>query len=174
MPVVARKKGLDGQYQTADGSLKPRKPEPERPQPVRFCLCRLRAIRLMIFPQAPGTFGYDYSKYRPPRDGERMPNGIELDEFGQRKSSVDTNPPVEEKSEENPPSTAATMIEDQRPITTKQNGYNPRPSPPPSPAPFSHYTPQGPLVTKLTPSQNHRPVEEEEDRSGGCCKCVIM
>ena len=127
----------------------------------------------MAFLQAPGTFGYDYSKYRPPRDGEPMPNGIELDDFGVRKTVVDINPPVE-KSKEDPPSTPPTMIEDQRPITTtKQNGYIPRPSPPPSPAPFSHYTPQGPLEVKPAPSHNHYHVEEE-DSSGGCCKCVIM
>ena len=101
-----------------------------------------------------------------------MPNGIELDEFGHRKLPVDTNTPVEEKSKEDPPS---TMIEDQRPIaTTKRNDYNSRPSPPPSPAPFSRYTPQGPLEARPVPSPNRRPVEEEEDHSGGCCKCVIM
>lgn len=103
-----------------------------------------------------------------------MPNGIELDDFGLRKPAADTNPPVEEKSREDLPSTATTMIEDKRPIsTTKQNGYSPRPSPPPSPPPFSRYTPQGPLEAKPVPPQNHRPVEEE-DRNGGCCKCVIM
>ena len=103
-----------------------------------------------------------------------MPNGIELDEFGHRKPIVGTNPLVEEKSVEGPPSTTGTMIEDQRPIaSSKQNGYNLRPSPPPSPAPFSRYTPQGPLEVTPIPSQNYRPVEEE-DRNGGCCKCVIM
>jgi hypothetical protein len=103
-----------------------------------------------------------------------MPNGIELDEFGHRNSSVDTNPPVE-KPKEHSSSNTPTMIEDKRPITTaKQNGYNPRPSPPPSPAPFSHYTPHGPLVATPVPSQNHRPAEEEEDSNSGCCKCVIM
>ena len=174
LPAVARKKGLDGQYQTTDGSPKPRKPEPERPEPVRFCPWRFSAVRLMTSLQAPGTFGYDYSKYRPPRDGEPMLNGIELDEFGHRNPTAGTNPPVEEKSVEGPPSTAATMIEDQRPIApSKQNGYNPRPSPPPSPAPFSRYTPHGPLEATPVPSQYHRPVEEE-DRNGGCCKCVIM
>ncbi|KAF9651659.1 hypothetical protein BDM02DRAFT_3090921 [Thelephora ganbajun] len=35
LPAVARKKGLDGQYQTTDGSPEPRKPQPERPEPVR-------------------------------------------------------------------------------------------------------------------------------------------
>lgn len=104
-----------------------------------------------------------------------MPNGIELDDFGHMKPAVDINPPVEEKPREDPPSTVTTMIEDKRPIATaKQNGYGPRLSPPPSPPPFSRYTPQGPLEAKPAPSQNHRPVEEEEDRSGGCCKCVIM
>lgn len=174
LPAVARKKGLDDQYQTTDGTPKPRKPDPERPEPVRFLLWHLGTIQLMTFSQAPGTFGYDYSKYRPPRDGEPIPNGIELDEFGNKKPIVDTNPPVE-KSKEDPLSIIATMIDDQRPIaTTKQHSYIPRPSPPPSPPPFSHYTSYGPLEAKPVPSQNHHPMEEEEDRSGGCCKCVIM
>ncbi|KAF9778578.1 hypothetical protein BJ322DRAFT_1091334 [Thelephora terrestris] len=155
LPAVARKKGLDGQYQTTIGNTKPRKPDPHRPEP------------------APGTFGYDYSKYRPPRDGDSVPNGIELDDFGVRKPATDTDSTVE-KLKEGPPSTAATMIEDDRPITTaKQNGYNHRPSPPPSPAPFSRYTPQSPLEAKPIPFQAPPPAEEE-DHSGGCCKCVIM
>lgn len=130
--------------------------------------------QLTVYFQAPGTFGYDYSKYRPPRDGELVANGIELDDFGIRKPAVDTESTVEEKVKEGPPSTAATTIEDDRQIsTTKQNDYNHRPSPPPSPAPFSHYTPQGPLGSKPLPSQAPRPVEED-DHSGGCCKCVIM
>lgn len=155
LPAVARKKGLEGRYQTTDGSPKPRKPEPRRPEP------------------APGTFGYDYTKYRPPREGETMLNGIELDDFGAKKLTVDTDPATEEKAKEAPPSTAATMIEDDRPIsTTKQNDYSHRPSPPPSPAPFSHYSPHSPLETKPVRSQIPHPVEE--DHGGGCCKCVIM
>lgn len=127
----------------------------------------------MMVLQAPGTFGYDYSKYRPPRDGEHTQNGIELDDFGKRKPAVDPDA-AEEKVKEGPPSTEATMIEDDRPISTmKQNDYNHRPSPPPSPAPFSHYTVQGPLEAKPAPSQVPYPVEED-DHSGGCCKCVIM
>ena len=123
--------------------------------------------------QAPGTFGYDYSKYRPPRDGEHVLNGIELDDFGKIQSVVDTHF-TEEKGKEGPPSTTATMIEDDRPISkTKQNDHNHRPSPPPSPAPFSRYTAQSPLEAKPVPPPAPYPVEEE-DRSGGCCKCVIM
>lgn len=103
-----------------------------------------------------------------------MPNGIEMDEFGSKKPVFDTNPPPKEKSREDLPLTTSTMIEDKRPIvTTKQNGYVSHPSPPPSPPPFSHYTPQRPLGVKPVSSQNTHPVEEEED-SGGCCKCVIM
>ena len=102
-----------------------------------------------------------------------MPDGIELDDFGVRKPTIDTVSTVE-KLKEGPPSTAATMIEDDRPLSTaKQNDYNHRPSPPPSPAPFSRYTPQSPLEAKPIPSQAPLPVEEE-DRSDGCCKCVIM
>lgn len=173
LPTVARKKGLDGQYQTTHGGPKPRKPEPQRPEPVRFCLSQPDVIQLIVFLQAPGTFGYDYSKYRPPRDGVHTHNGIELDDFGKRKSTADTDS-TEEKAKEGPPSTVATMIEDERPISTmKQNDYNHRPSPPPSPPPFSHYTAPSPPQIKPVPSQAPYPVQEE-DSSSGCCKCVIM
>ncbi|KAG9315681.1 hypothetical protein JVU11DRAFT_3327 [Chiua virens] len=59
LPVVARKKGLDEQYEQADGSPKPRTEE----SPVK---------------PAPGTFGFDYTKYRPATVDEEM----ELREFG--------------------------------------------------------------------------------------------
>src|SRR5258708_21272111 len=106
------------------------------PNVQNLCVSHLSqsgVIQLIISLQAPGTFGYDYSKYRPPRDGEHTLNGIELDDFGKRKSPVGTDS-TEEKVKEGPPSTAATMIEDDRPISTmKQNDYIHRPSPPPSP-----------------------------------------
>ena len=99
-----------------------------------------------------------------------MSNSIELDDFGARKPTVGADSTVE-KVEEDPPE--VTMIEDDRPILQmKQNGNNHRPSPPPSPAPFSHYTPQRPLEAKPVPSQLFPPVEGEH--RDDCCKCVIM
>src|ERR1700753_334689 len=113
----------------------------------------------MLLLQAPGTFGYEYSKYRPPRDAEAILNGIELDDFGIRKPVIDTDSTVEEMAKEGPHSTAATVVEGDLPVsTTKKNDCNHRPSPPPSPAPFSHYTPQGPLEAKPVPSHH---VEED-------------
>ncbi|THU86712.1 hypothetical protein K435DRAFT_842786 [Dendrothele bispora CBS 962.96] len=50
LPVVARNQGLNGHFETADGS----------PRPVKD-------MEGEIVP-APGTFGYDHSKYRPRQD----------------------------------------------------------------------------------------------------------
>ncbi|KAJ3552756.1 hypothetical protein NM688_g3984 [Phlebia brevispora] len=74
LPVVARKKGLEGQYQQVDGS--------PRPQPT---------TRDVVEP-APGTFGYDASKYRRPPRRSTDPEDIPMDEFGQRKDTIDTVP----------------------------------------------------------------------------------
>jgi len=56
--VVARKKGLDGLYERADGNS----PPPKKVQPIA---------------PAAGTFGWDHTKYRPPLEGD-----IQMDEFG--------------------------------------------------------------------------------------------
>ncbi|KAK7042106.1 hypothetical protein R3P38DRAFT_2888593 [Favolaschia claudopus] len=74
LPVVARKKGLDGLYEQADGSPKPKTQDDT--------------------PVEPRTFGWDHSKYRPPRSH----NGdISLDEFGR---PVDNTMPSPEDDEE--------------------------------------------------------------------------
>ncbi|KAI9507789.1 hypothetical protein F5148DRAFT_72770 [Russula earlei] len=54
VPVVARKKGMDEFYTSADGRRQKRPPS-VTPEP------------------APGTFGYDYSKYRPQLEDEAIP-----------------------------------------------------------------------------------------------------
>ncbi|KAI0762018.1 hypothetical protein BD413DRAFT_485126 [Trametes elegans] len=155
LPAVAKKKGLDGHYRTADGSPKPRPPEE------------------VIYEPAPGTFGYDATKYRRRQSGD--PEQIQMDEFGQR------NPP-----------------EQQLPVHNNQHGLTaqaPSPIPPltpasfdrpnraPSPPPFAHYAAQSedgdPSVQTAQhlgafPQSGKPQMVVEEESGGGCCKCVIM
>ncbi|TCD65506.1 hypothetical protein EIP91_002554 [Steccherinum ochraceum] len=139
LPAVARKKGLDG-YEKADGSPKPKPPAPQMYEP------------------APGTFGYDHSKYRPPRASMDQAD-IPMDEFGQRKES--------------PPPRSPPPVS---PIRAQ-----PAPSPQPSflrrvesPAPFAHYASDdggigaAPGVTDMPPPP--LVMEQREEDGGGCCK----
>jgi len=148
LPVVARKKGLDGQYEMTDGTPKAKARE-RAPEP------------------APGTFGYDHSKYKPPRmDYGETPEEIQIDEFGQQKES--DKPPA---NQERLP--IGLVIDDRRPIHPMQ--ASPR-SRPPSPAPFAHYNSREfPLSTQAEKLQVHPPQKAEDGGDGaGCCKCVIM
>ncbi|KAK0185748.1 hypothetical protein F5146DRAFT_1071343 [Armillaria mellea] len=135
LPVVARKKGLDGHYEQADGSPKPRPTE-------------------RVVAPAPGTFGYDHSKYRPPLDGD--PDSILMDEFGRPNND---RPFVQDMLYEEEPKPLRTL-------------------PPASPVPFSHYAPS--TTAKLQPvSAGAAKLEVQESRleeedAGGCCKCVVM
>ncbi|KAH7920292.1 hypothetical protein BV22DRAFT_1122835 [Leucogyrophana mollusca] len=143
LPVVARKKGLDGQYELADGSPRAKEPDYSPPEP------------------APGTFGFDYSKYKRAL-GERIP----MDEFGHREERA--NDASNDGPKLVPLAESETCRQDQRSVFAK---------PPDSPAPFSQYIrpreSQIPTVTVTRPSTD---VErgEDDDASGGCCKCVIM
>ncbi|KAF8440787.1 hypothetical protein L210DRAFT_961085 [Boletus edulis BED1] len=162
LPVVARKKGLDGQYEQADGSPKPRSSE----SPVK---------------PAPGTFGFDYTKYRPPRRDEEE---IQMHEFGHLPESLSLpGDPVTPQAETplqptSPPSLPAPPIRpEELRIQPSLRGTVPRP--PQSPAPFSHYRVDHrvPTINITRPSLDtveRRQIQEEEDASGGCCKCVIM
>ncbi|KAH8077274.1 hypothetical protein BXZ70DRAFT_902367 [Cristinia sonorae] len=144
LPAVARKKGLEG-YEKADGSPKPKPPGPP------------------VYEPAPGTFGIDHTKYRPPRVSADIP----MDEFGQRK-------------EPSPPSPPASPVP-QSPVRTQ-----PPPSPHPSiprraesPAPFSHYVAENgvgiaPIIKDVSRPPPPVMMEQREDDGGGCCKCVIM
>jgi hypothetical protein len=150
LPVVARKKGLDGQYEQADGSPRPKPPDPVAP--------------------APGTFGYDYSKYRAPR-GEEIP----MDEFGKLPSAIqETRAPIPES----PPPTLSPLTEEpERPIRPARRKTTPRP--PDSPAPFSHYRHTDiPTINVTRPSTDLEPQQQvphdDEDTGAGCCKCVVM
>ncbi|PFH54050.1 hypothetical protein AMATHDRAFT_830 [Amanita thiersii Skay4041] len=148
LPVVARKKGLEDHYEQADGSPQPKK------------------VSITVEP-APGTFGFDHTKYRQPYDPENIP----MDEFGRpiQQQVEEVAPPQQEK----PRKTA----DDEPP----QPLYHPEP--PPSPVPFADYAPnktiQVPMVVGTPASQVGKiqaslQMEEKDDSGAGCCKCVIM
>ncbi|KAK0464787.1 uncharacterized protein EV420DRAFT_1518177 [Desarmillaria tabescens] len=152
LPVVARKKGLNGHYEQADGSPKPRPTE-------------------RVVAPAPGTFGYDHSKYRPPLDGD--PDSILMDEFGRPNNDHPTvqDTAYEEETKPRPPLSPISTNHDRTPLPV-------RTQPPASPVPFSHYAPN--TTAKLQPVsagaaklEVQEPRLEEED-AGGCCKCVVM
>ncbi|KAF8968916.1 hypothetical protein BDZ97DRAFT_1796941 [Flammula alnicola] len=145
LPVVARKKGLDTYYENADGSPKPKKYE-------------------NTVEPAPGTFGFDNSKYRPPRgDFESIP----MDEFGRPAD-------LREGAEENhADGLGLPTIHDQTKLPARENS--------PSPAPFSHYAPnvqvrvQQPTAGAQKVQNAHSKEQfEDDDKGAGCCKCVIM
>ncbi|KAF8631030.1 hypothetical protein AX15_002641 [Amanita polypyramis BW_CC] len=144
LPVVARKKGLEEHYEQADGSPQPKK------------------INKPIEP-APGTFGFDHSKYRPLRDQEDIP----MDEFGR--------PNVEEKQEEEVQESWQVPVS----VSHDEIRLPVRHERPPSLVPFADYVPiKGPQTTPLPvpmvlEDQQHELPEEDKD-SAGCCKCVIM
>ncbi|KAI9573498.1 hypothetical protein HD554DRAFT_2264671 [Boletus coccyginus] len=160
LPVVARKKGLDGQYEHAVGSPKPK----SRAAPVE---------------PAPGTFGYDYTKYRPPRRDEE----IQMREFGSLPEHEhvplpegDILPPHTE------PSPQPILLP--LPPTQPEEPIRPDPRqtvsrPPESPAPFAHYRidHRVPTINITRPSLDtveQRQGQEDDHTGGGCCKCVIM
>ncbi|KAG5646490.1 hypothetical protein DXG03_003255 [Asterophora parasitica] len=148
LPVVARKKGLDEHYQKADGNPTPRKAD------------------TTIAP-APGTFGFDHSKYRPPRaDGE--PESIAMDEFGRPTPAPE--PPSEDQSQQDPNQNSNT-----------QTGGEQTRLPVPSSAPFSDYAPARVEKSALgigdieaAARRQEIQQQEKEEEAGGCCKCVIM
>ncbi|KAF8843258.1 hypothetical protein BDN67DRAFT_1001066 [Paxillus ammoniavirescens] len=180
LPVVARKKGLDGQYEQADGSPRPKPPGSTPIKPVReaFSFFRSRSIvwhtdidALSTIAKAPGTFGYDYTKYRAPRGNEEIP----MNEFGQF-----PNPPLEngqaERSEDDmPPEPIPLPTTPEVPIWPNSQQVGLQPSK--SPAPFSQYrSDQVPTINVTRPSSelDRRPEADDEDVSAGCCKCIIM
>ncbi|KAF8158495.1 hypothetical protein B0H34DRAFT_461806 [Crassisporium funariophilum] len=141
LPVVARKKGLDEHYENADGSPQPKK------------------VDNMIAP-APGTFGFDHSKYRPPRDNFES---IPMDEFG-RAGGQRTD---EDGHGAKLPNGLPTVHEGPH-VPSRIS---------PSPAPFSHYAPNNAQLASTSQGANanaQQDLKEEEVDSGGCCKCVIM
>ncbi|TFY50133.1 hypothetical protein EVG20_g11703, partial [Dentipellis fragilis] len=151
LPVVARKKGLDEHYTKADGSPKPRQ------------------NRNSVAP-APGTFGYDYSKYRPGQHQD-----FPMDEFGRPDQSV-----IDEVEYQNSTSTHQRAGRPEDP----QDRMPIRPAGPPSPPPFSNYIPKRYGEGGVTLSESQLAMDrelaqkqqqmEDEASGAGCCKCVIM
>ena len=104
--------------------------------------------------QAPGTFAFDHTKYRP-----REVNGIPMYEFGQRPQVTDI-PEAEEVQ------SSTGKNDDLRPAYTRPRSHSP---------PFSHYTRKGKEAVpeiKITHSTTEQQGKGEDD--AGCCKCVIM
>jgi len=150
LPVVARKKGLHGLYEEADGSTPQKKPEESDPAP------------------APGTFGFDYSKYKRSRTdlaGEDIP----MDEFGQR---------GEWRGEPVPPvPVPVSLVEDPELDRERARVRQSAPRPPESPVPFARYhspKPEAMSANGHAPQAQMQVEAEEEEEAGGCCKCVIM
>src|ERR1700744_1538414 len=64
VPVVARKKGMGEFYTRADGR-DPKRPRSLIPEPVSHDPVQAKLVLIALrLNQAPGTFGYDYSKIR--------------------------------------------------------------------------------------------------------------
>ncbi|KIM42964.1 hypothetical protein M413DRAFT_443784 [Hebeloma cylindrosporum] len=142
LPVVARKKGLDGHYEDANGSPQPKKNQ-KNVEP------------------APGTFGFDHSKYRPPRTDT---DSIPMDEFGRPE---DLQPSTEQDEK---------LVNGVSPM--QEDGRLPfRNQPSPSPAPFSHYAPTSVKVVVNGAGggqQSQLNQKEDDDKGAGCCQCVVM
>ncbi|RPD56117.1 hypothetical protein L226DRAFT_464509 [Lentinus tigrinus ALCF2SS1-7] len=151
LPAVAKKKGLQDHYETADGSPKPKEVEP-------------------VIEPAPGTFGYDPTKYR--KRYSANPEHIPMDEFGHKPTS-----PTQELKVPSPDPRLASGF----PHPPTPQSFDRRAE---SPPPFSHYASSDtgvpppsvqamqPMGTLQPQRQEQQPVVEED--SGGCCKCVIM
>lgn len=160
LPVVARNKGLEGQFQTAHG----------RPQS--------RRLDDPIAP-APGTFGYDHSKIRSTRNGDEF---IPLDEFGRPEQPIDEeqgarSPPQNEGQHPERPQEAEWASQDQYHSKHDQTRLPTHGPSPPSPPPFAHYA-NGKETVAIPPSiqESKRRAEgrlRDEDNAG-CCKCAIM
>ncbi|KAI0630007.1 hypothetical protein C8Q77DRAFT_1064646 [Trametes polyzona] len=155
LPVVARKKGLDGQYLTADGSPKPKAPEE------------------VVYEPAPGTFGYDPTKAR--RRQSANPEHIPMDEFGQK-----SDPPEQKLSPTNELSVTSHAPSPIQPLTPVSFDRSNRA---PSPPPFAHYAqsdnehrPSSQTMHAGTTAELSGKQQQfvEEEASGGCCKCIIM
>jgi hypothetical protein len=135
--------------------------------------------------QAPGTFGFDHSKYRPPRgDGMSIP----MDEFGQQNNkddrSTDGHQRVDGSDEFHEMRLHAnTSAHDETQLPARQ-GHSP------SPAPFSDYPASTVEVrramqnrpepniseaqAKASSHQRRSDKVDDEEGGSGCCKCVVM
>lgn len=154
---------MDEHYTRVDGTPQPKKKSIEH-QPVRFSRSFISYIYLIqrtlsvLSVKAPGTFGFDYSKYssRQPRTSpdefghppeEENSDDIEMDEQHQYQHTREESypedespqPPPPPEEEEQPPSTPKPTVQ------RRETGDRIRRhvQPPPSPAPFSQYMTAG-------------------------------
>jgi len=118
----------------------------------------MKIFELELIIQAPGTFGFDHSKYRPPyTDMDSIP----MDEFG-RHEDLQQSMDHDEK-----------LVRRMSPM--QEDGRLPFRGPPsPSPAPFSQYAPTKAVVNGAGAQQSQPRPMEEDDKGAGCCQCVIM
>jgi serine/arginine repetitive matrix protein 1 len=100
--------------------------------------------------QAPGTFGFNHTKYRPPQED------IPMDEFGQQ----------DDVQEEDDDGEVPRNLHERRPSRDA--------------APFSSYAPPDPRLMDPKANgaaqrqQQQQKGEVEDEQDAGCCKCVIM
>jgi hypothetical protein len=110
-------------------------------------------------------FGYDHSKYKPPRvDYGETSEEIQMDSFVQQKDSEYLS-----GEQERPPT--GLVIDDRRPINPTRASPGSRAS---SPAPFTHYTPEVVTLAANEKREHHLRKADDGDDGAGCCKCVIM
>ncbi|KAH9031206.1 hypothetical protein EDB85DRAFT_1865921 [Lactarius pseudohatsudake] len=185
VPVVARKKGMGEFYTRADGRQQKR-PRSLIPEPVSHDPALGRWILIALWSNAPGTFGYDYSKARSRLD--------EDDDIPMADLVVDDNSEVKPPEERRMPPIKPRIngrdpTKEGRPGETVEEHVRTRTQP--SPAPFSRYQRsmghenhegRSGLSSELTtadikpsvsPGQG-RTAQGEEELEAGCCKCVIM
>ncbi|KAF9265271.1 hypothetical protein L218DRAFT_997776 [Marasmius fiardii PR-910] len=153
LPTVARKKGLADHYEQADGTPK-LKQEDGIPAP------------------APGTFGYDHAKYRPPRAGEFIP----MDEFGRTQEEPETISPVPYTTDKFNTSISDLQQQQQQPLQHQQPPRGPQTlQPSQSPVPFSQYANGNQnMVMDVAKEAEREQQQHLEKEEAGCCKCVVM
>lgn len=111
----------------------------------------------MLLLQAPGTFGFDHTKYRP-----REVNGIPMYEFQHRLSDT-----IIPEVEEDRGRSSTAKNDDTRPAYVQPQG---------SPIPVSRNANKGkervPEIRVTRPTLDMELENAKND--AGCCKCVIM
>ncbi len=171
---MARKKGLEDYFEKADGSPRPKKQEPAPIAPVRLLDLVPVSHDPIVITQAPGTFGYDDTKYRRGR-ADDDDDDIEMDEFGRPKGS-DTI--VEDDTADIPEEPEPQEEDDghsRAPVSTTHDNTRAPVNPPPISPPFSDYAPTTVQDISYPAGVGKQGVAVEQDEKGaGCCKCVIM
>lgn len=153
LPAISKKMGIEGYGLKSDGGIMEISEEARR---------RMSAIP----PPVPGLFGYDNSKYKPPRPEEDI-------QMGDLVVAPESRPAT--------PKTASPPPPEQVPARTS-NGRE-------SPLAFSHYQTNLPPLSEKPPKRksqvpdikiSHPSAEElakhkvEEDKHSGCCGCVVQ